>query len=291
MAHEVHLSKPWRGIAKLAHMAAMAVEEALGEIPRAEWAHLPLLLCVAEQSRPGRMDGLDEQLFAQLEAILGTRFAPESRLFTSGRVAVTSALAAARSMLDGYLAQRVLIVAADSLVNWPTLREYEGVDRLLTATNSDGFMPGEGAGALLLGMRDGPGRLRMLGMGFSSEDAFLGSGLPLRGDGLTAAVKAALEDAQFALHDVHYRVGGMSGEQYYFKEAALALNRILRQRREDFEMWHPAECIGETGAVAGIACLALADAAGASGFAPGPTALVHLSGDDGERAAIVVTTE
>ena len=85
-----------------------------------------------------------------------------------------------------------------------------------------------------------------------------------------------------------YRLSDLSGEHFYFKEAALALSRTLRRRKEEFEVWHPAECIGETGAAAGIAMLAVADAARQMGYAPGPRVLLHLANDDGQRAAAVV---
>ena len=68
MAHEVPLEKPWRGLSKLARMAAMAIEECLEDIPQDTWRQIPLLLCVAEQDRPGRLAGLDDQLFIDIGA-------------------------------------------------------------------------------------------------------------------------------------------------------------------------------------------------------------------------------
>jgi 3-oxoacyl-[acyl-carrier-protein] synthase-1 len=89
------------------------------------------------------------------------------------------------------------------------------------------------------------------------------------------------------MHDLDYRITDVSGEQYYFKEAALALSRILRQRKEEFDIWHPAECIGESGAVAGVAVMAVASAACRKGYAPGPSILAHGANDAGRRAAAV----
>src|SRR5687767_3916588 len=60
MAHQVPLEQDWRGLTKLARMAAMAIEEALQGIPEQAWRSLPLLLCVAEPERPGRTAGLDD---------------------------------------------------------------------------------------------------------------------------------------------------------------------------------------------------------------------------------------
>lgn len=287
MAHQVALEKPWRGLTKLAKMAAMAMGEALEGIPKAQWDQLPLLLCVAEAERPGRIDGLDDRLFLQIQEELGVRFAAASAVVPQGRVGVAVALMQARKILADGAHSRVLIAATDSLLTWPTLSHYQQEDRLLTERNSNGFMPGEGAGALLVESASGlPGELLCSGIGFGRETAHIRSEEPLRAEGLTQALKAALGEAGKAMHDFDYRITDLSGEQYYFKEAALALNRTLRKRKEEFEIWHAAECIGEAGAASGLTCMVTASMAIAKAYAPGPRALVHLSNDDGRRAAI-----
>jgi len=84
-----------------------------------------------------------------------------------------------------------------------------------------------------------------------------------------------------------WRIADLSGEQYYFKEAALALQKTLRRRQEAMDLWHPAECIGETGSAIGPAMLGVAAAACHKQYAPGPQILLHTANDAGERAAIV----
>ena len=120
------------------------------------------------------------------------------------------------------------------------------------------------------------------------EPAAIGTELPLRAEGLTTAIKNALTDAGCELHELDFRITDLSGEQYYFKEAALALGRIVRVHKEEFDVWHPAECIGEVGAVAGLAALVLAHSACRKGYAPGPGILCHAANDSGERAAAVL---
>ena len=288
MAHQVPLEKPWRGLAKLSRMATMAITECLEGLPREEWGKLPLLLCVAEKERPGRFEGLDDRLFGEIQKELDVRFAPGSAIVAHGRVSVAVALAQARKLIAEGDCPLALIAAADSLLTWPTLSVYERDDRLLTTRNSNGLMPGEGAGALLVGQPTGKAELQCKGVGFALEKAHVDSGEPLRADGLSAAIKNALSDAGCALHDLDYRITDLSGEQYYFKEAALALSRVLLQRKAEFDLWHPAESIGEAGAAAGIAVLAVASAAGSKAYAPGPGILAHLANDTGQRAAVVL---
>ncbi len=99
MAHQVTLEQPWRGRTKLAKMAAMAIAECLEAIPREEWPTIPLLLCVAERERPGRIDGLEDQLFLDIQQELDATFAPESGIVPHGRVSAAIALAQARKLI------------------------------------------------------------------------------------------------------------------------------------------------------------------------------------------------
>jgi 3-oxoacyl-[acyl-carrier-protein] synthase-1 len=195
------------------------------------------------------------------------------------------ALGHARQLIHEKKVPRVLVAATDSLLTWPTLSYYERAERLLTAKNSNGFMPGEGAGALLVEAPGGVAELLCTGLGFGVEQAHIDSGEPLRAEGLTTAIKAALADAGCAMHDLEFRITDVSGEHYYFKEASLALSRTLRRRKEEFDIWHPAECVGESGALAGIAIIGLADAACRKQYAPGGHILAHMANDAGQRAA------
>lgn len=288
IGHRVMLEEPWNGLIRLTKMAASVVNEALGDTSEDQRAEIPVLLCVAEGNRPGRMEGLDEQLMDMLQQELGWRFNERSALIAHGRVGVPIALAHARTLIHEHRVPSVLIVATDNLLSWKTLSHYEFAGRLLTSQNSDGFLPGEGAGALLVGRPHPKGGLLCLGVGFAMEPAHIESGQPLRADGLTQAIKAALTDAGREMHHVDLRIADLSGEQYYFKEATLAVARTLRQLKEEFDIWHPAECVGEVGAVAGICMIALADAACRKGYAPGNTILAHLGADAGQRAAVTL---
>jgi len=289
VAHQVPLRQPWRGVGRLAKMAAAAAAESLATVPQGEWGCIPLLLCVAEPERPGRLADLDEQLFATICGELNTHFHWRSEVIARGKVSTNFAFLRARGLLSDEEIPFVLIVAADSLVTWPTLGMLERQRRLLMPGNSDGFLVGEGAGALLIG-RPGPTtQLLCTGLGFAMESAHIHSGEPLRGDGLTSAIKEALADASCEIHDLDYRITDLSGEQYYFKESALALLRTLRVRKEEFDIWHPAASIGECGAAVGPVVFALAGAASRKGYAPGgASVLCHFANDAGERAAAVL---
>lgn len=288
MGHQVQLEKPWRGLVKLARMAAMAIAECLGAVPRDKWPEIPLLLCVAEHERPGRLEGLDERLLLEIQQLLGTTFSVESDLVPHGRAGAVIALMRARKLIHEHDVPLVLIAATDALLHGPTIDRYESDDRLLTSQNSNGFVPGEAGGALLVGRSDTLVELLCAGFGFALERAHITSDEPPRAEGLTSAIKAALAETGSKLHEFDYRITDLSGEQYYFKELAIALGRILRRRKEGFEIWHPAECIGEVGAVAGIAIIAMAKIACQKGYSVGNNILIHMGNDHGDRVAAVL---
>ena len=185
---------------------------------------------------------------------------------------------------------RLEIEGGDTLLVGETLAAYHQKRRLQTAANSDGFIPGEAASAILVGPpRDGDENPFLCeGIGYGSEPAPVESEGPCRADGLVSAINDALRDAGTTLGQLDYRVTDLSGEQYGFKEAALALTRVLRERKEEFDIWHPADSIGEVGAAAVVAMLAAAKSAAQKGYAPGPGVILHAASDGAERAAMVL---
>lgn len=286
----VELEHPWRGREKLLKMATRAILEALQAAPGVDPAEVPLLLCLAEPERPGRLAGLDASLLREIEGALALRFHPASSIIARGRVSGAVALLNARRLIEDGRRQ-VLIAGVDSFLNVQTLNAYEARRRLLTSQHSNGFIPGEGAAAVLVApaFASEQPQLLCVGLGFGVEKAHVeADDLPLRAEGLTQAVRAALGEAGCGLEAFDYRLTDISGEQYYFKEASLALSRSLRVRKEEFPLQHPADCIGEVGAAIGPAMLAVALSAARKGYALGPNTFCHLGNDAGERAAVLL---
>jgi 3-oxoacyl-[acyl-carrier-protein] synthase I len=285
----VALDPPCWGQERLLEMLRRAVHECIAS-GNAAPGSLPLLLCVAERDRPGRTDRVEYELFAELQQRLGYRFHPSSMILPHGRVSVVAALILARKLIYEQNHPRVLVAAVDSLLVRGSLAAFEEQERLLTGQNSNGFIPGEAAAAVLLGRPDlaKARELVCTGIGVGAEPAALGSGAPLRGEGLTQAFKAALADAECEMHDMSYRITDNSGEHYYFKEADFALSRTLRRHKENFYIWHPADCIGEVGAAIGPVVLAVAKAATDKGYGYGPNILCHWGNDGGRRGAAVL---
>ena len=287
----VPLEQPWRGRNKLVQMAARAIGEVLEQYPQLDTQAIALLLGVAESQRPGRLVGLDGSLLVEIETALGRRFHPASSVIARGRVSGAVALLNARKLIAGGHAH-VLIAGVDSFLSAVPLAAYEEQQRLLCSLNSNGFIPGEAAAATLVGrpLASEDPQLTCVGLGFGMEQATIDAeGIALRAEGLTQAVRAALQEAGCGLQDMDYRLTDLSGEQYYFKEASLTLSRNLRVRKAYFPLWHPADCIGECGAAIGPVMLNVALAASRKGYGEGPNVFCHLGNDAGERAVALLS--
>ena len=285
----VPLEEGWRGEEKLLRMVLPAIEECLQGLGSFPLHEIPLLLCVAERERPGRFAGLGSGFLERVQERLGKRFHSESVLIEKGRVGGLEAIDRARSLIAR--GSRYCVVAGvDTFLVASTLVDLEDQRRLKTEDNSDGLIPGEAGAALLLASSDrcSSDCLECLGFGYGSEPALMNSGQPLRAEGLVQAIREAMQDGGVAWGDLDYRITDLSGSQYGFKEAALALTRMLRERKEKFDIWHPADCVGEVGAAAAPCILGVALAAAQKNYAPGPGTLCHFAADGSERAAIVL---
>lgn len=286
----VPLDEPLRDRATLLRLLTGAVRDCLQGAGDAPVAEMPVLLCTAEPDRPGVVDGDALRLFHEVQGELGVRFHEKSRIISEGRISGVRALAYARHLVYEQNFFHVLVAGVDSYLTAATLRSFEDRYRLLTAGNSDGFIPGEAGAAVLVGRpaAKGVGGVACLGLGFGHEAAGVESEEPLRADGLVQAINAAFADAELGMDDMDFRLTDNAGEQYYFKEGTLAVARAFGELKSEFDIWHPADCIGEVAAAALPCMLGVACAAAEKGYAPGNTILCHLGNDDGARAALVL---
>jgi 3-oxoacyl-[acyl-carrier-protein] synthase-1 len=285
----VTLETPRSGLTRLAKMAALSVGECFAAAADKPPDHTPILLCVAEKGRPGRDPLLNDFLLNEIGYELAARLHPHSRLIDMGRVGGAVALLEARHMLTERRSEKVIVAGVDSFLVDHTIEAFDLKDRLLRPGNSNGFIPGEAAAAVLLEVwqEDVPTPLLLTGLGFGREPAPFCSRLPLRAQGLMEAISLALADARVAMADCDFRISDSSGEQHRFKEEALAITRLLRDRKVLFSLTHLGDCVGEVGAATLPAMLAVLAHGAAHDYLPGPTVLGHLSNDDDKRAAFV----
>jgi 3-oxoacyl-[acyl-carrier-protein] synthase-1 len=113
-----------------------------------------LFICVAEKSRPGRIQGLDRQLLNAVQEELGLTFHPRSAVIAQGRVGPAQAIQQAQQMMARQEAGYCVVAGVDTFLTAGTLRAYEERMRLLIEKHSNGFIPGEAGAAVLLGRGD-----------------------------------------------------------------------------------------------------------------------------------------
>ena len=284
----VPLDLPLRGREKLLRMATSVIAECLPALQGLPPSKVPILLCVAEEDRPGRIDGLDQTLLAEVTKRLGIALHPASGVIANGRVGGVEAIHRAGELIDRG-SSHCLIVGVDSFLVGSTLASFEEKNRLLTSQNSDGFIPGEAGAAVLLGPADARmPQMLCVGIGFGQERTTVESDEPFRADGLADSIRSAMQDGESTFQNVDYRITDVNGEQYGFREASLGLSRTMRILKPTFEIWHPADCIGEIGAAIVPCVLGVARAAADKGYAPGKGALCHFGNDSGARAAMIL---
>lgn len=193
-------------------------------------------------------------------------------------------------------APAAIVAGVDSFVQPETLEWLEETDQLHGAgprNNAWGFVPGEGAGAVLMMTRGEAKRIgltpfaRIVGVGVGQESELIRSGSVCLGKGLTAAFEGAFGSLPegVVVTDVYC---DMNGEPYRADEYGFTVTRLRERFVSASDFIAPADCWGDVGAASAPLALMLASIAMQKGYAAGPLALVWGSSDAGERGAAVL---
>lgn len=270
---------------RVVRLLAGAIADVAGS--SAQLAGMPLFLGTGQS---GATSELVEPLRKLLAAEYGLELGPEVHVHATGSTAGLRALAAARSRVE-HERGAALVAAGDSLVNAASLSWLDDQARLKRADNSDGVIPGEAAACVVVrgAAVDRSRAIGLAGLGFATETATLASDEPLLGAGIVAATRAALGEAKLSLAEIDVRLSDAAGESYAFKEQALLLGRLLRDRHEPIVLRLPAESLGDTGAAAGLVALVLGIAELSAPRQDRRRALILASDVAGDRAAAVLT--
>ncbi|PRP98566.1 hypothetical protein [Enhygromyxa salina] len=281
---EEGLTARQRWIALLGH----AIEDTMRGMPRGLLEQLPIVCALPDQ--PNLPTLRVDTLASRVGAAVGMRLEVGAfQTLARGAYGGFQALAHARSML---LATRrvpaVLVCAADSLIGARSLMQMQATGRLLSVNNSDGVTPGEAAACLLVSTQRAGAIAVVNGIGFGEEPALPANDLPLRADGVVEAARGCLTEAARAIHDLDFRLSDAAGQGYHFKEQALLVSRMLRQRKHNFPLQLPAASLGDVGAAAGLCGLSWATTAFRAGYAPGARAIAFAGDGHTGRAAVVL---
>lgn len=186
--------------------------------------------------------------------------------------------------------EAALICGADSYAHMHVLASYISDHRVKTDTDSDGFIPGQGASAVLVCSKAMAETRRLKPMavihavGTAEEPGVTDAERPYRGEAVArafGAIKSRLPPAWKA----STLWSSMNGERIWSKELALAQMRHKDLLSEGCELRHPADTLGELGAATSIAlvCLAIASPIVHANHC------LYASSDDGRVGAVALT--
>ncbi|RYZ82617.1 MAG: hypothetical protein EOO68_34125 [Moraxellaceae bacterium] len=272
---------------RIIRMAIYAIREACAD--HKINAPIPLLLSMPDIPRdlsglPSLTQSLTENCAPIVEANL-------TRSFYSGRAAGIEAIDFAFDYLLNANQDFILIGGSDSHLDYGYLDKLDRSKRLLSVDNPDGFVPGEGAGFLLLTPHSQLAKLyggKIIALqrpAIAEESGHLYSEEVYRGDGLDHAFKQALFNRQ--KKNIQNIYSSMNGETYWVREMGVAQMRNKKYFVDDVKIKHPADCYGDLGSASAPVLIALA----AENLCKSPTSQAHLvysSSDTAKRGAIVV---
>jgi len=287
MLHEVSV---W-GQARLQHMYRLAMTECLAGLALSDDQPLPpIILIGAERERGVRFHR--DMVYLLSSNRPEEDYDPHTALGCLGKAGIAEALIGANQIFAGESPpEYVIIVGVDSFLDGASITHFLEQERLLCASNPDGFIPGEAAAAIALTPQpsDKP-TLWVEGIGTAHEPASpLNNEIPLRGIGLTQALRTAIQSSGRSAEDFLFHASAISGEQWYFKEAGLAMDRVMTEKMAKFPHRTVAQSVGEIGAAFGPLMLSwIGDEMKPQDDNLGPRGLLHFANDNGQRAALAV---
>ncbi len=215
-----------------------------------------------------------------------------SRSISKGRASGLMAIYHACSLIQSGQADYVLTGGCDSYKDIEILGFLNVMNRLKSEICLDGFIPGEGAGFLLLASeiaakrnhQDIYGKIAATAIGH--EPGHLYSGEPYKGDGLFQTFQTLFGDVCNSMEKIRTVYSGMNGESHWIKEWGVSQIRFADKFEEGFQFGHPADCYGDIGAASGPVMIALALNGMKKKYVNGPI-LVYASSDQGDRAIVI----
>ncbi|MEY4564883.1 MAG: hypothetical protein RLZZ618_4160 [Pseudomonadota bacterium] len=228
---------------------------------------------------------LHEQVHASLAG--ANVAAPPIDVITRGQAGLVDGLLRASQLLTNPALEQVLLIGVDSYLTSADIGEALAEGRLIVPGNSDGFIAGEAAAALVLRRRLADSSVCITGYARADELGRPDGSVPSLGKGLTEAIRGACAHAGIEAHQLEFQLGDQHGEQFFSREAANAMARVMHGGSRLAQLTL-ADKIGETGAAGGPAMLAWLWHDMLGGNSPGAAGLVHLANVHGLRCAAVV---
>lgn len=240
--------------------------------------------------------GTSADAFPTLAAELAEDWVPDDEtplrtdVFALDQAGGLVAVAAAIELLAARKLDIAIVGGVDSLLHGPLLEELFAAGRLKVGERPSGLVPGEAAAVVVLESESVARRRKVPALAqieavALDQDAPYRPDAPIHAEALTRALRAVLQHTDGG--DVRRVLTDLNGERWRFLEWATAETRCLdKLPPRKWQLWHPADSIGDTGAAFGPLAIALCARAFARGYAGGGKVLIAASSERGERAAM-----
>lgn len=290
-----------QGLERLEAMAAPALQEALAPYAeavaegRAQASPLPLLVAMPEETRADvagqRHQPFVEGLCRRVSLPLDTR---ESGAIWGGRHAgIETFLRALHLLKEG--ARAVVVGGVDSYFHPDVLEALDEARRLHGLETENGFIPGEGAGFVVLAREDATAGIRPFGhllSAASTEEPHPWHPLaspeaePCLGVGMTRAVELASRASDVP---IGWIVSDVNNERHRVDEWTFAWLRNARVFDDEATHSQPTLETGELGAASAAVLMAIACSHWRSRSAAASNALIAIHAEGPGRGALMVT--
>ncbi|HEY6476559.1 MAG TPA: hypothetical protein VI456_08235, partial [Polyangia bacterium] len=275
-----------RGAERVAALGVVALAECA-----AGAAGLPPLPIVVCAPAPGDLGASENQLLDRL-LIDGGRFfdRAHSRVIARGKEGIGEAMTLVAQVLVQARLPGCYLLGADSLITPERLKKLAKEGRVVDGVESDGFIPGEAAAALLFVPREDEWTLAVVaGLGHARET--VAAGAPPTGKAIGEALDRALAEARVPPNRVAAIAHDLSGRYSQFEELTLAAARPPFARTASPRTVQVSITAGETGAAAGALSLAALAFFLREGVVTGSAAALFTGEDTARGAAILVREE
>ena len=256
-----------------------------------------LFLGYPSKHRPGPgFEGDEDTWVTSLENILEP-YADHVyyKYFKTGNTSALHGIEKAVDILAKHDDAVCLVGGVDSLLSAETLSWFDQDIRLVSETpkRDHGLFPSQAAGFFILETLKGAAKRKKLPLAvlvshsITQEPAPFVSEHPSKGDGLTLAIREALEAKRISPESINTIFCDLNGEHHKFRDWGFAGIRCFPGSDHSPDLFNPADCMGDVGA-AWVPVLTGLASEGFKRDVVGEHVMIFCSDDHGERAALVL---
>jgi 3-oxoacyl-[acyl-carrier-protein] synthase-1 len=283
----------------LVQMAEFSLAPLLSRFKKYSPTLAPFILALAEQVPAHKplppnvlAESIKQHLGEHADMIHWNQFMP----VTIGRAGVLATLSLAQKLFHQNNGIELIIIGGlDSYRHSAVLRDLSKQQRI-AMTGCNGFVTGEGAGFLVLtnnkkyALKANKGYVRIHPPGLAVEQGYLGSHEPNLGQGLTSAIKTALDSSPEL--EINHIYSSMNGEAIWYEEHVASTLRHRHQLGKNIaeKTTSSAYNIGDIGSASGVVSIALSAHKLFSDAKP-QRHLITTSSDKNQRSAVCLTFE